>query len=72
LTSLGVSRFLALVASGRPQEFDVWALRWLERWCDELRGRAGVEDAVQVARALAAVRIEPGQALEVLRRLARA
>jgi hypothetical protein len=66
-----VVRFLPLVASQRPEEFDVWALRWLERWCEELRGRVSIDDAVEIAQALAAIPIESEQALELLARLAR-
>jgi hypothetical protein len=64
-----VVRFLPLIANGRPEEFDVWALRWLERWCEELRGRASIDDGVEVAHALAAIPVEAEQALRTLKRL---
>ena len=66
-----MARFLPLVAGQRPEEYDIWALRWLGRWCDELRGRAAIEDAVEVTRALTAIPAETEQALALLRRLAR-
>jgi hypothetical protein len=65
-----VVRFLPLIATHRPEEFDVWALRWLERWCEELRGRASIDDGVEVVKALAAIPVEAEQALTTLRRLA--
>ncbi|MCW3029832.1 MAG: hypothetical protein JWN81_3043 [Solirubrobacterales bacterium] len=65
-----VVRFLPLIATRRPEEFDVWALRWLERWCKDLRGRASIDDGVEVVQALAAVPVEAEQAMRILRRLA--
>jgi hypothetical protein len=62
-----MARFLPLIASQRPQEFDVWALRWLERWCGERSAQASVDEAFDVVQALAAVAIEDEQALEVIR-----
>jgi len=53
------ARFLPLVAHVRPREFDRWALRWLERWCQERRDGASIDDAVDVARALAAIPVDP-------------
>ena len=66
-----VVRFLPLVAGQRPEEFDVWALRWLERWCKELRGNASIDDAMEVVRALAAIPVEAEHALEILARVTR-
>ena len=56
-------RFLPLIATQRPDEFDVWTLRWLERWCEELRGRASIDDAVELVEALAEIPIDPERAL---------
>jgi hypothetical protein len=57
-------RFLPLVAEQRPHAFDLWTLRWLERWCGELRGRASIDDAVELAGALAEIPVEPERALQ--------
>ena len=59
-------RFLPLIAAERPEAFDVWALRWLERWCAELRRAASIDDAVEVAQGLAEIPIDPGHALQVV------
>jgi hypothetical protein len=59
-------RFLPLIAAERAEEFDVWALRWMERWCAELRRRASVDDAVEVAQGLAEMPIDPERALQVI------
>jgi hypothetical protein len=59
-------RFLPLVAVQRPDEFDVWALRWLERWCGELRGRASIDDAAELVAGLAEIPVEPERALRVI------
>jgi hypothetical protein len=56
-------RFLPLVAEQRPDAFDVWTLRWLERWCGELRGRASIDDAVELVDALAEIPVDPERAL---------
>jgi hypothetical protein len=56
-------RFLPLVAEQRPEAFDVWTLRWLERWCGELRGRASIDDAVELVGALAEIPVDPERAL---------
>jgi hypothetical protein len=64
-------RFLPLVSAQRAGEYDIWALRWLERWCQELRGRATIDDAVEAAQALAAIPVEAEEALGALARLAR-
>ncbi len=59
-------RFLPLVAVQRPDAFDVWALRWLERWCEELGGVASIDDAVELASALAEIPVDPDRALRTL------
>lgn len=59
-------RFLPLVALQRPDAFDVWALRWLERWCGELRGRASVDEAGEVAARLAEIPLDPERALHAI------
>lgn len=59
-------RFLPLIAADRPESFDVWALRWLERWCAEARRRASVDDAVELAQGLAEIPIDPERALQVI------
>jgi hypothetical protein len=64
-----VLRFLPLIATRRPEEFDAWALRWLERWSHELRGRASIDDGVEVVQALAAIPVDAELALRTLRRL---
>ena len=56
-------RFLPLVAVQRPEAFDLWALRWLERWCEELHGEASIDDAVELVIALAEIPVDPDQAL---------
>jgi hypothetical protein len=60
-------RFLPLVAVQRPEAFDVWALRWLERWCRELRGVVSVDEAVEVAEGLAEIPVDPESALQRIR-----
>ena len=59
-------RFLPLIAAQRPDAFDPWALRWLERWCGERRGRASIEDAGELAAALAEVPVDPERALHTI------
>ncbi len=59
-------RFLPLVAVQRPDAFDEWTLRWLERWCGELRGRASIDDAVELAAALAEIPVDPDHGLETI------
>jgi hypothetical protein len=59
-------RFLPLIAVQRPDEFDVWTLRWLERWCGELRGRASIDDAVDLVAGLAEIPVDPERALRVI------
>jgi hypothetical protein len=59
-------RFLPLIAAQRPDEFDVWTLRWLERWCGELRGRASIDDAAELVAGLAEIPVDPDRALRVI------
>jgi hypothetical protein len=59
-------RFLPLVAVRRPEAYDVWTLRWLERWCAELRGLASVDEALEVVAALAEMPVDPERALETI------
>ena len=60
-------RFLPLVALRRPDEFDPWALRWLERWCSELRGSASIDDAAELVCGLAEIPVDSEQGLMVIR-----
>ncbi|MGO9322000.1 MAG: hypothetical protein ACLQBY_14520 [Solirubrobacteraceae bacterium] len=59
-------RFLPLIAAQRPDAFDVWTLRWLERWCGELRGRASIDDAVDLVGGLAEIPVDPEHALQTI------
>ena len=59
-------RFLPLIAAQRPEAFDVWTLRWLERWCSELRGRASIDDAAELVAGLAAIPVDPEHALHTI------
>jgi hypothetical protein len=59
-------RFLPLIAEQRPDAYDEWTLRWLERWCGELRGRASIDEAVELAGALAEIPVEPDRALRAI------
>lgn len=60
-------RFLPLIALQRPDAYDVWALRWLERWCGNARGRASVDEALEVVAGLAEIPIDPESALRCIR-----
>jgi hypothetical protein len=60
-------RFLPLVARESPKEFDAWALRWLARWASETPA-ATMEQAAEVAAALADLPSEPVTALDAIRR----
>ncbi len=51
-------RMLPLVAIQRPRSYDSWACRWLARWLTETE-RANIDQAVDVAAALAALPVEP-------------
>jgi hypothetical protein len=57
-------RFLPVIAAQRPDSFDPWSLRWLERWCAELSRRASIDDAVDIVAGLAEIPVDPDQALE--------
>lgn len=59
--------FLPLLAEQRPQAFDAWALRWLQRWCEAERARASVDDAAELAAALAEVPVDPERGMARLR-----
>jgi hypothetical protein len=59
------ARFLPLIAKESPREFDAWSLRWLSRWLAETP--ATIEQAAEVAAALADLPSEP-QSLESIRR----
>lgn len=62
--------FLPVVAVQRPEAFDVWSLRWLERWCAQQQGVASIDDAVEVAGGLAEIPVDPERALARLNSLA--
>jgi hypothetical protein len=59
------ARFLPLIASQSPKEYDAWALRWLARWASET-ATATVEQAAVLAASLADLPAEP-QMLEEIR-----
>jgi hypothetical protein len=59
--------FLPLVAAQRPDAFDRWALRWLERWCDERQDRASIDDAHELTAALAEIPVDPERGLVAVR-----
>ncbi len=60
-------RFLPLIASERPEDYDVWTLRWLERWCGELGRRASIDDAAEVVQGLAEIPVDPQRGLETIK-----
>jgi hypothetical protein len=65
---LGVMlRFLPLVATRRPDTYDEWSLRWLERWCAELRGSATIDEAAEVVAALAEIPVDPEGGVRAVR-----
>jgi hypothetical protein len=59
-------RFLPLVARARPADYDLWTLRWLERWCAELGPRASIDDAVEIVQGLAEIPVDPEAGLETI------
>jgi hypothetical protein len=59
-------RFLPVIAVQRPEIFDLWSLRWLERWCAEVRRRASIDDAVDIVAGLAEIPVDPDHALETI------
>jgi hypothetical protein len=63
------ARFLPLIAAESPGEYDAWAVRWLARWLNEAPAPT-IDQAVDVARGLAAVPIEP-EAIEAVRAVCR-
>jgi hypothetical protein len=63
-------RFLPLVALQRPHAFDLWTLRWLERWCGELRGLASIDEASDVAGALAEIPVDSERGLDTISAIA--
>lgn len=60
-------RFLPLVAAQRPGEFDSWTLRWLERWCAACRRDASIDDAAELAAALAEIPVDPERGMRAIR-----
>jgi hypothetical protein len=65
-----MARFLPLVAVQRPEDYDVWTLRWLERWCGELRRRASIDDALELVQGLAEIPVDPERGLAAVRAVA--
>lgn len=59
-------RFLPLIASASPQEYDAWALRWLARWLAETPA-SSIEQAAEVAASLADLASEPMEAFDALK-----
>lgn len=51
-------RFLPLIATASPGEYDAYALRWLARWVSET-GTATIEQAAEIAASLADLPVEP-------------
>src|SRR5947209_4397006 len=65
---LGIAlRLLALAAAEQTGVYDAWALRWLVRWIGESR-EPTIEQAAEVAGALADLPAEPSQGLAALQR----
>jgi hypothetical protein len=52
------ARFLPLIATASPGEYDAYALRWLGRWVVET-GNATIEQAAEIAASLADLPVEP-------------
>lgn len=63
------ARFLPLIALQRPGEFDSWTLRWLERWCAAGREQASIDDAAELAAALAEIPVDPERGMRTIREL---
>ncbi len=63
-------RFLPLIASERPDDYDLWTLRWLERWCGELGRSASIDDTLEVVQGLAEIPVDPERGLETIRAVA--
>jgi hypothetical protein len=60
-------QFLPLVAAQQLDVYDGWACRWLTRWLNETPAKT-IDEAAEVAAALAELPLEPLQALAVIRR----
>jgi hypothetical protein len=60
---------VALAVQREPQNYDAWACRWLARWLRETRD-ASIEQAAQLAAALADLPCEPSQSMATIRALA--
>jgi hypothetical protein len=58
-------RLLPLVAAQQLEAYDGWACRWLARWLGETRG-ATIDQAAEIAGALADVPSEPDGGLEAI------
>jgi len=63
-------RFLPLIVSESPREYDAWALRWLVRWAGETPAGT-IEQAAEVAAALADLPLEPTTAIDAIARASR-
>lgn len=57
-------RFLPLIATEQPENYDAWALRWLGRWIT--RDGATIDRAAEIAAQLADLPAEPS-ALDTIR-----
>ena len=55
------------LAAARRELYDAWALRWLSRWVAESPGTT-IEQAAEVAAALADLPVEPHEALAAVQR----
>jgi hypothetical protein len=67
---LGLQEALALtrlIALKQPQLYDAAALRYLEVWCRQFRGRAAIGDGADLADALARMPDEPDEAVASVR-----
>jgi hypothetical protein len=60
-------QFLPLLARERSEDYDAWALRWLERWIRETHGPT-IERAAEVAASLADLPSEPQAVVASIRR----
>jgi hypothetical protein len=61
--------FLPVVIAQRPDEYDAWARRWLERWITT--PEATINNTADIAAALAELPVEPVVALQTLREACR-
>jgi hypothetical protein len=62
-------RFLPLMAAQRGDDYDAWALRWLQRWMSE-GDAVSIESAAEVAASLADLPAEPHAAFASILRSA--